>query len=202
MFEEPARKYMNIMQEIKRRLYVVDYLLGAKLKIYDATKVEAIYLQFRKIIELITFSTLVTNKEVYTCQFDNYKTAWKANVLLKRIENLNPQFYPTPLKIMESNTSRFDDLVVLDEDYLTKTDALELLNLCGDLAHADNPFGDVTNYPEYLAKSEYYRNKIFYLLNVHKTSLYQSDNFWLVQMRPLKQSVLITEFGLETNYGN
>jgi hypothetical protein len=57
--------YAAQMEEIKRRLNVIEYYLTGKgHALYEPTTIESSCLQVRKVLELIAFSTLVSNKSM------------------------------------------------------------------------------------------------------------------------------------------
>jgi len=63
----PIDLYADQMREIKQRTEVIDYFLyKGGSAIYESTNVETICLQFRKILELIAFSSLIANRAQYS----------------------------------------------------------------------------------------------------------------------------------------
>ena len=59
--------YCDLMEEIKRRMSVIDfYLSGGGHALFEPTTIESIGLQLRKILELIAMASLVTNKKEYS----------------------------------------------------------------------------------------------------------------------------------------
>lgn len=173
------------MTEIKRRTLVVDaFSQGATHAMYKATSVETIYLQFRKILELIAMGSLVANKEVFSQVYEKFTTCWNATYIVKDIERINPHFYPQPIIQQPSNKKGIKSEFAKrkSEDHLTKDDLLKLYEKCGAILHSENPYGSQIDYDYYDGKVLEWRNKIRNLLNAHEIRLVNDDNLYLIQM--------------------
>lgn len=187
--------YLNTMVEIKRRLSEALYLIHEGKTLYKATRLEAVYLQFRKIAELISFSTLVTNEDLYCQTYNDYKRAWRVNSIFERIEKLHPNFYPEPvIQLPHENPQFLHSLVALEDGFATKEDLISLWNKCNDIMHAQSPFIERFDYRKYDEQASIYANKIIKLLNVHKIKLYQNENLFLIQMSEQDKEPTCTEF--------
>jgi len=98
MQSEAVQKYCGLMAEIKKRTAVIDaFTDGIVHAVYKATTIESIYLQFRKVLELIALGSLVANKDVFSAVYQDFAKYWNAELLVKDIERLNPRFYPRPI---------------------------------------------------------------------------------------------------------
>jgi hypothetical protein len=195
MNKESINTYLLIMEEIKRRIVVVNHFLADGNAVYKATQLETIYLQLRKIVELISYSTLVTNKDVYNEQYKNYMTVWRPNNIFKGIEVIHPNFYPIPIKQNPpTKQGVFHDLDEIESGFLTKEDLLMLLDKCGDIMHADNPFGTRIDYSTFEEDARRYTDKIVKLLGVHKVMFFESEHLYLVQMCENDKKPTMTEF--------
>jgi hypothetical protein len=109
----------------------------------DGLDAEIVFLQFRKMLEQIAFSSLVANKAVYSAARAKFATDWRATKMLKYLEELNPQFYPEPLKIASVSHEagrRFFKMEPLADGFLTKDNFVELYDYCSDVLHARNPY--------------------------------------------------------------
>lgn len=81
-------KYCNLMEEVKRRMNVINaFGSGASHALYKATTVESVYLQLRKILELIAFGSLVANKQLFSQVYADFSKLWNAKKLLADIEH-------------------------------------------------------------------------------------------------------------------
>src|ERR1700681_4029713 len=91
-------KYCDLMEEVKRRIAVIDYFMTGKgHALYIPSTVESTCLQLRKVLELIAFGSLVANAEAYTSVYSKVSKAWQAADLLKELEKVNSEFYPVPV---------------------------------------------------------------------------------------------------------
>jgi hypothetical protein len=173
------------MELIKKRIEVVLYFgkrQGGSL--YVASTVESVYLQFRKILELIAMASLIANKELYSNEYKNFASHWNARRMLESLEHLNPDFYPKPI-IEEDSGSK---LVDKEDGFLTREDFVTLYNACGAIMHTDNPYGDQTNYDDYFSQITKWRKLIIGLLNNHKIHLLNDPNMYVIHMREAHDS--------------
>src|SRR5262245_30818160 len=87
---DPTRLYVDCMQGIRRRVTYVKWLINDKPLGDEAhgklLRTELNFVQFRKILELIAFSTLTANKEKYAEAHANFSTHWKAVRMLEAVE--------------------------------------------------------------------------------------------------------------------
>lgn len=177
-------KYRAILIEIKRRTAVVDaFLFGSAHALYVPTTVESACLQIRKILELIAFSSLIANKEIYSSEYKKFAEHWNARLMLKDLERVNSDFYPKPIIQKPSNTPGIQsDWSDRQDDFLTKDNFLSVYEKCGGILHADNPYGVQTDYEKYLKQLKDWRNRIVNLLNAHTIKLVNDKNLYLFQM--------------------
>ena len=59
--------------------------------------VELVFVQFRKILELIAFGSLTANREVYEKVRADSQNDWNAKRLLDKLARVNSELYPVPL---------------------------------------------------------------------------------------------------------
>ena len=77
-------RYCNLMEDIKRRIAVVDQLgtpTGPALP--PQVRMESIYLQYRKILELIAFGSLVSNLDKFSKIYARFSKYWNAAELFR-----------------------------------------------------------------------------------------------------------------------
>ena len=185
MQEPEMEKYRNLMIEVKNRISSVDFFLTGKgHALFPATTTESIALQLRKILELIAFGSLVANKEVYAAAYQRFASHWKARLILKDLERVNPDFYPQPLVEVPSHDRRVvHELRNRQPDYLTKDEFENAYERCAALLHAENPYGSRLDYEYYRQKLPDWRVQIVNLLNNHMIRLVNQDSFYIVHMR-------------------
>ena len=190
MFEVEQREYVAQMEDIKRRLDAIpalransDVFLGSVPLIVVA---ETIYLQFRKVLELVAMASLLANREAVEAAVRSRKKVkklWNGEQILKTIERINPGFFPQP--IIETPSDRAgvkNELKPKRDGFLTRPQFSELYNLCGTLLHADNPLGGATDYQQLLCDGPMWKTRIMELLTCHQIRLVGHDGFFLVHM--------------------
>jgi hypothetical protein len=146
--------YRSMMLEIKIRFQAIDKVFDAKEAVILLASLdsELVFLQIRKIIELIAFSAVVCDKNRYAefrkieadasnRDHGKYERDWNAGKILKKLKNISPHFLPIPIskptKIGE-NRYHFDtDTNVV----VTHSRLIEIYKSCGGLMHVPNPFG-------------------------------------------------------------
>ena len=181
----PIQLYTDQMLEIKRRTAVIDfYLYHGGHALYQPTTTESICLQFRKILELIAFSSLIANKPQYSAIHKNFESHWNAELLLKDLGRINPDFYPKPIQEIPSKTTGVvNDLTPITDGYLSKDDFIHIYKKCGGMLHALNPYGSKTGYHYFEKSFPEWHTKLICLLNCHQVHLLGQTGFWLVHMR-------------------
>jgi len=197
MKTENIHKYIALMDQIKKRTNVVDQIMQGKThSVYKATTTETLYLQYRKIIELIAMGSLVANKDEFSKTHKKFGKYWNAEKIIKDIENINPNFYPVPISQVTSNDptikSRFEKIP--EANYLGKKDFIKLYKLCGVILHSENPYGRKINFEEYAKTAKSWQYKIRNLLNAHQIRLINDSNLYIIQMGAPDKSPTYTSF--------
>jgi hypothetical protein len=178
-------KYCDLMEEIKRRTAVINaFGCGGAVALYKATTIESVYLQFRKIIELIALGSRVANKNEFSKVYGDFAKCWNAQYLLRDIQRVNPDFYPCPIVEVPSKLPgakmEWQDK---KDGFLTKDDFLKLYEKCGAIMHAGNPYGSQVDYGYYERNIQAWLDKITGLLNSHTIRLANDPNLYLLHMK-------------------
>lgn len=184
MDSQALKKYLTLMGEIKRRTTVTQALANGMVRVvYKATTIESIYLQYRKMLELIALGSLVANKEVFSKVYQDFAKYWNAEFLVKDIERVNPDFYPRPI-IQKPSGAPGGKIEWSDRpnDYLTKDELIKLYKKCGAIMHCGNPYGSQVDYAYYESMVAYWGTRIMNLLSAHYIRLVSDPNLYLVQM--------------------
>ncbi len=185
MRQQDIIKYCDLMEEIKRRTALMTaFESGGAAALYKATTIESVYLQFRKILELIALGSLVANKNQFSKVYNDFAKYWNARHLLKDIERLNPDFYPRP--IVEVTSKRLGvkmDLQAKKDGFLTKHEFLKLYEKCGAIMHAGNPYSSQVDYGYYERNIQGWLDRIIGLLNSHTIRLVNDSNLYLLHMQ-------------------
>ena len=188
MEEVMQSKYADQMEAVKRRTEVVDAVISRQLDVvYMPAAVELVYLQLRKMLELIAMASLVANRAAMEQLYSPKRLGryWNADDLLRDIGRINPDFYPRPIIEVPSQDPRVkSNLQDRVGDFLSKDDFRHLYNkVCGTLMHATNPFGKAIDYNGLIASIPAWRTKVINLLNCHNIKLVNDENMYLVHMK-------------------
>lgn len=193
-------KYLDVLREIKRRTRVIDaFMAGNTHAVFEATNIETVCLQFRKILELIAFSSLIANVKEYSQQYDKFAEHWNARLMLRDLERVNANFYPRPI-IQEPASEPGITMrwLARPDDYLTKDRFIGVYEKCGGLMHAENPYASPMDYGYYKQQLVPWRKQIINLLNAHIVALSGDSNLYLFQMGADDKSPTYHPFGLVT----
>ena len=185
MHSADIEKYAATMKEIKLRTEVITlYLAGKRDALYAPTTIETIGLQFRKIFELIAFSSLAANRDLYSGAYADFAKHWEAAKLVKNLRKINPLFYPKPVvEVPTDQPGARHGLKDRDQDYLTEGDLVTAHGRCGSLMHAANPFGQPIDYEFFQGNFPVWMTKTINLLNNHQVHLVGDTGFYLFHMK-------------------
>lgn len=177
--------YLGLMNEVKKRTTAISHILNKqKTTSYQATNIEFMCLQIRKILELISLGSLVANKHEFEKEQIKYQKYWHAERILNDIERLNPDYYPRPIIEKQSDIPNVkNELIDKKDGFLTKTEFIKVYEKCGKIMHADNPFGSKVDFDYYEKQITKWLDEIIGLLNSHIIKLKGDDNFYLIHMK-------------------
>jgi hypothetical protein len=172
------------MAEIKARSHLTKKVGEGRVAMFSQpARVEFVYLQFRKIIELIAMGSLLANAETFSQVQSNLQKYWNVKDLLKDIHAINPDFYPRPIIQTPSNQPGVKmEWLDQPDDYLTKDRFMTLYDKCGRILHARNPFAPERDHAKLEAACPKWYLWIINLLNAHTIRLVGDVNLYLIQM--------------------
>jgi len=143
-----AEIYCACMEDLLPRFKLVRSILARELTAgNDWLDTEIVFLQFRKMLELIAFASLAANKKVYAAARAQFAADWRAKKVLDYLEKANPGFYPQPMRVVSVTQQagrKRHHLEPLQEGFLTREDFVKLYDYCGDVLHARNPYSKAT----------------------------------------------------------
>src|SRR5260221_8880427 len=171
--------YCKQLTEIKHRSFVIGEIFTRERHgtPFPATDVELIYLQFRKILELIALASLVVNKDEYSKVRKQFENDWNAKRILESLEKANPRFYPKASRqILDEKTGRPISLEPIVSGFLTKKEFLELYQMSSEILHSRNPFLRELDLEIYKSRTNEWAGKIATLLNHHEIHLHGTTN--------------------------
>lgn len=182
--DENIKKYAEAMGEINVRINSIKSLYDhVKIlpKIPEPIIIESAALQIRKVLELVAFASLVTHEQIYSETFKNIDKEWHAINIIRKMEKINPHFYPVSLFHEETSQT----VTERTNNYLTKNKFTELYGRCGNILHRPNPFkvllGDryYQEYADFIYESV---ESIKNLLEIHAIQLINDDIVWVIHM--------------------
>lgn len=149
---QPHELYLQQMVEVKRRFRAADRILGAKKPLtldFDIDN-ESVFLQVRRIIELITFSATVSDEQRYqrSRELDamanakdkgDYTADWNAADILVKLSKISPHFLPRalgPMTVQPDGTKHFNEATAK----LTHDRLISIYKTAGGYAHTPNPY--------------------------------------------------------------
>lgn len=158
------------MWECRYRLETLrDFTSGKTHCTYLQTTIESEALQLRKLLELIAFSSLVSYQEAYRSVRSDIGKDWHAARILRKIESINPEFYPVPIDGFNRQ-----DWNRVRSGYLTRKQFERLYDKCGAMLHSQNPFSKGKSSLAFHQKVPEYLGRIETLLSEHLVELAES----------------------------
>lgn len=183
-----TKAYVAVMEEIKHRTNVVSALSDQRISVmYKVTHVESMVLQVRMITELVALASLSANKLIFEKNRVKFKKKWHPKEILNDVESLNPNFYPVPIAEVPLKHSIVEgEFVNLQDGFMTCDELIEVHGKCGNLLHAQNPYGKGMDYDNYKKMVPTWINRIMTLLNFHLIRLLNDTGFYRVHMQDAK----------------
>lgn len=179
-----ATRYCDLMEEIKGRTKVIQSILKNETStLFPQTNLELVYLQFRKILELIALGSLVANRNEFELQKSKFDKAYHAGDILKSIQKVNPEFYPKPVVLIDRHApNTIGEFKHIEEGYLRKNELIKVYGMCGSVLHAVNPYRKKLDFQKYNNAIPEFLRKIIRLLNCHNIHLVGDDGFYNIYM--------------------
>ena len=175
--------YLQEMWYVKKRIDVIRYIATHKqTTLFQFTNIEFMTLQIRKIIEHIAMGNLVANKELYEEYSIKFSSNWNAKYIFRDLERLNPKFYPIPVKTVDTNIKEIKEWITINNDFLSKEDAIKIYDKCGALMHVSNPYGSQTDPHYYERMMPIWYKKIMNLLSQHLIHMVGGDQIYCIVM--------------------
>lgn len=175
-----AHRYRLAMEDVKRRLLMIEDLGDKTVTLGDVDlDRDAAFLQFRKVLEFIAFSSLIAHKELYSQAYANFHDRWRACKLLEDIEKLNPNYYPQPIDSVEVPGEARKHLTPRKDGFLTKGDFVTLYDKTSEFIHVWNPYTKKVPKIDLVYSAREWLNRIWALLKIHVAHL-PDDRLWIV----------------------
>jgi hypothetical protein len=132
--------YLKGMWEVRDRINLISSVVARQVAVgREDFAAELIFLQFRKVLELIAFASLTANRAKYSAAHGRFAEHWRAKEMLKELAKINPDFYPMPIgsPVLQNGVKHCP---AVTDGFLTKDDFEVLYGHAGDILHARNPF--------------------------------------------------------------
>lgn len=166
---------------VKNRMKAIRLVLTHKqTTLFSATNIEFMALQIRKIIEHIAMGNLIANKELYEEYSAKFSSNWNAKYIFRDLERLNPRFYPEPVKT--DSSKKIKEWITINENYLSKEDAIKIYDKCSVLIHTVNPYGQSIDLDYYERMMPIWYNKILNLLSQHLIHMVDGVHLYCIVM--------------------
>ena len=189
--------YRDLMREIKyRNDFVLSFGNSPPEGIHNWTYIETISLQIRMMLENIALACLIANGDHWNELPRRIEKDYHAEIILKKLENINPDCYPQPLVLVPgsqgSSPTGFDlsseqyrgELVGRPgNDWLTREEFSEVYGRLGRILHARNPMGTPVNFHEHLHLTIGWQEQIANLLSHHKVVVLDERKMYVVLMK-------------------
>ena len=166
-------KIVTYMREIKNRQSVISkcidqYQKGSSLTGYHQIDIDLCFLQFRKCLEIIMFSSVIAH-DSYGSELGNQlrDKEYNASKITKLLKQVNPKYYPNPVADSghSSGIRKVDDI---SNGYLTEPEFCKLYDrVCGNILHAKREDPYKNQIADFFTEILKYHNKLILLLNHH-----------------------------------
>ena len=148
----PLEVYRTHMLEFKLRLIHCERVASATKPTTGlaALDSEFCFLQLRRLIELVAFSSALRDEERYRAlrqiqqqsnpkDHGDHTRDWEAPEILRRMVQISPYCLPIPLK---TETKKAGTAIQFDRKNISVTHGrlIEIYQICGGFLHAKNPF--------------------------------------------------------------
>ena len=176
------KQYCDLMESIK------DDLDGAIALIESAsvpieTRVRAVAVQTRAILESIGYAALISNKDSSGKSHDEMKRMRSPKDIFKDIEKVHPHFFPKPVEIRSPSKGGNSPFFPKTDGVLTREKLLQIYRELNPLAHSTNPLDEPVDYDYYLRKIPGWLAEMVNTLLIHQVMLHHhADHFYIVKM--------------------
>ena len=173
-------QYCDLMEEVKSRVGAINQLMELP-GITIQTRVESICLQLRMLLELIVFSSLVSNKDAWQRSQKELRSSQDIGKKLSELKRIHPHFYPRPVDLQASVPG--NEPADRVEGFLGEDQLIEVYGRLGNILHAENPLGRDTDYRFFIDAVPGWISQVQHLLECHKVYLYhRPDEFYLIKV--------------------
>ncbi|MEH2570085.1 hypothetical protein [Bradyrhizobium sp. AZCC 2289] len=131
--QQQLELYRSIMEEARTRVDAINVMLGGATGLAERAAAEFCYLQIRMLCELTALGCLVAHGEIEKTRTLN--KIWAADEIVRRLERLNPTFYPKPVVFTNPSPGHWHLEEFPNENYLRQDEFGKLVGITGDILH-------------------------------------------------------------------
>lgn len=186
------KEYEALMREVNARISVMQNIFERSTTTgYNRIDVEVMYLQIRKILEIVAFGSLLLNESAVRKVRNNIENKLRsAKTINEELEKINKYFYPVPVVVVNDPEKPQKDAKKL---YLTKQEFNDFYGIASQWIHTQNPLKgiayDLTDkkFQRELEKINNYALKLINLLSYHQLKPLPSskDHFFQISLRSI-----------------
>jgi hypothetical protein len=130
---EASQLYAHLLEEAKIRIASIEAAISGRMGLPTQLVREYSYLQLRMLCEVIALGCLTAHGEIKATQAAKLQKEYAADRIIKRLEDLHPNFYPHAIRGTVSQGHLHIDR--LESGFLTKAELIKLYTRCGEQLH-------------------------------------------------------------------
>jgi hypothetical protein len=139
----PTELYTELMKETKARILLIGSLLAAQVRTDEGVLASAFvremgFLQLRMLCEGVALACLVAHGDIQATQSSKIRRMYKADEIMKELENLHPDFYPRATYLRPAISVDGAPALTIDHSKaggLSKQELLDFYGRSGDFLH-------------------------------------------------------------------
>lgn len=174
------KRYVNYMADINHR---INFLRAFDLNsVPKQIAVELFALQFRKIVEMIVFSSLVANRERYAALHDDFVSHWKISEIIRRIKAINKDYLPIPVEETEKNGEKYWDYPS-GKQFFSEQELISIYKESGGILHSRKPFSEKRpDIEQFISRANDRISKFVRTLNCHQVHPLNDKEVFIVHI--------------------
>lgn len=183
--------YLNQMIEVRDRLIITQSFIESYFTTGSVIEFDSAILQFRKALEATAYASISPNKIKYKSfrqkekKSGDFTKDFKATAIFRYLEQINKDFYPTPILPPNKVSNRNWHYALKENDFLTKKAFSSIYDRLGKFLHADNPWDNNNKHRENMATDiKETIPKLFNLLELHATFIKEKNysKVWIIKV--------------------
>lgn len=166
MSHSTIEKYSLVLKEIRERLLSADILSEEENVVF----IESTALQIRKVLELISYLSVLVNSEKLN---HKEKSEWHPQKIIEALNAKTTIFYPLPSKMIYSQDKGGEPVLIpLGVMHaLSQAEFIEAYGRCGKILHAQHPLKDDINIAHFYTSNKKVLEKVRGLLQNHTIAI-------------------------------